>query len=124
VEKLAAPKYGLEFQRDWTTGQGAELESIQDFLRSRRFALPPLPQEPAADVLAALDGLTAERGERAGIDSMVETLNGSQLLDHFLPARAGSGGDWKDQLIRFYVRSSSPSLRAENLLYCNLLWDP
>jgi len=235
---------------DWTTGQGAELESIQDFLRSTRFALSPMPQEPAADVLAALDGLTADfdelreaskrpfarlklahpdplncdmpdfnavrtlsqllslrasaelalgradgafadvrvihrladvnrtepssssavyycdfhglalqtfwegwvagqwsdqqlkefqsrfasvdmlavfdnamRGERAGIDSMVETLNGRQLLDHFLPPGPVSGDDWKDKLIRFYVRSSSPSLRAENLLYYNRLWD-
>ena len=235
---------------DWTTGQGAELESIQDFLRSTRFALSPMPQEPAADVLAALDGLTAEfdelreaserpfarlklahpdpltcdipdfnavrtlcqllslrasaelalrradeafadvrvihrladvnrtepclnsavfycaihglalqtfwegwvagqwsdqqlkefqsrfafvdilavfdnamRGERAGINSMVETLNGRQLRDHFLPARAGSGDDWNDRLIRFYVRNSSPSLRAENLLFYNRLCD-
>ncbi len=235
---------------DWTTGQGADLQSIQDFLRSAKFALSPMPQEPAADVLAALDGLTADfdelreaskrpfarlklahpdplncdvpefnavwtlshllslrtsaelalgradgafadvrvihrladvnrtepssssggyycvihglalqafwegwvagqwsdqqlkefqsrfasvdmlavfdnamRGERAGINSMVETLNGRQLLDHFLPAGAVCVDDWNDRLIRFYVRNSSPALRAENLLFYNRLWD-
>ena len=72
-------------------------------------------------MLAVFDN--AMRGERAGIDSMVETLNGRQLLDHFLPAGAVSGDDWNDRLIRFYVRNSSPALRAENLLFYNRLWD-
>ena len=48
---------------DWTTGQCAELKSIQDFLRSGKLALSPMPQEPAADVLAVLDGLTPEFDE-------------------------------------------------------------
>ncbi len=235
---------------DWITGQCAELKSIQDFLRSGRLALSPMPQEPADDVLAVLDGLTPEfdelreaskrpfaklklaypdpvacdipdvkvlrnlsqllslrasaelalgrangafadvrviqrladvnrtepffdctiyycaihclalqtfwegwvsgqwsdeqlkevqsrfasvdmlavfdnarRGERAGVDYMVESLNGRQLVQHFLPTRAGSGGDWENNLMRFYVRFSSPALRSENLLYYNRLWD-
>jgi len=98
------------FWEGWVAGQWSD-QQLKEF--QSRFV--------SVDMLAVLDN--GMRGERAGINSMVENLNGRQLLDHFMPAGAGSGGDWKDKLIRFYVRSSSPSLRAENLLYYNRLWD-
>ncbi len=235
---------------DWTTGQRAELKSIQDSLRGAGFTLPPLPQEPAADVLAVLDGLKPEidelheaskrafaklkltypdpisadipnfaalrrlsellslrasaelslgstdeafadvrvihrladvnraepflvsamiycalhnlalqtfwegwvsgqwsdeqlkefqsrfasvdmlaaldkamRGERAAVDSLVETLNGKQLAQSIAPTGAASGGSWKHKLEHFSVRFSSRDLRNRNLLYYYRLLD-
>src|SRR6266566_2634161 len=47
----------------WMTGQPADLKSLQDSLRRSGFTLPPLPQVPADDVLAALDALRPEFDE-------------------------------------------------------------
>jgi len=235
---------------DWTTGQRAELKTIQDFLRGAGFPLPSLPREPAVDVLAVLEGLKPEfdelhqasqrafaklklaypapdstdvpnfvalrtlsqllslrasaelslgstneafadvqvihrlaelnraepflvsamiycairflalqtfwegwvsdqwsdqqlkefqasfasvnlpaaldkamRGERAAVNTLVETLNGKQLAQSFAGTRAASGGSWKDELTHFSVQFSPRSLRTGNLLYYNRLLD-
>lgn len=74
----------------------------------------------SVDMLAAFDN--AMRGERAGVDSLVETSNGQQLVQIFAGTGA-MGGDWKDKLTWCSARFSSRSLRSQNLLYYNRLLD-
>src|SRR5438094_261314 len=57
------------FWEDWVSGQWSD-EQLNEF--QSRFA--------SVDMLAVFDN--AMRGERAGVDFMVETLNGRQLLSH------------------------------------------
>ena len=73
------------------------------------------------DMLSVLDH--AMRGERAGINYLLETLDGQQLVQKLMGPGATSNLNWTEQLTKWAVQLSPPRLRIENLLYYNRLLD-
>ena len=98
------------FWEGWVSGQWSDqqLETFQ-----KEFA--------AVDMLSVLDH--AIRGERAGVNYLLETLDGQQLVQKLIGTGANSDVNWTEQLTKLAVRLSPPRLRTENLLYFNRLLD-
>jgi hypothetical protein len=98
------------FWEGWVSGQWSDqqLEAFQ-----KEFA--------TVDMLSVLDH--AMRGERAGVNYLLETLDGQQLVQYLMGTGANGGVNWTEQLTTLAVRLSPPRLRIENLLYYNRLLD-
>ena len=97
------------FWEGWVSGQwsDAQLEKFQ-----REFA--------AVNMLAAFDW--GMRGERAGVNTLLETLDGPQLSQIWQNTVPGDNG-WKHKIGTAVVRFSPPGLRSENLLNYDRLLD-